>query len=43
MASGRLKQEIFKQGEQGYSMEVRMTVVSSEDLCLSSQGKDAVK
>lgn len=42
VASG-LKQEIFQQGEQGFSMEVRMTVVSSEDLCLSSQGKDAVK
>lgn len=43
MTSGRLKQQIFKEGDQGYSMEVRMAVVSSEDLCLSSQGKDAVK
>lgn len=36
MASGRLKQESFKQGDQGYSTEMRMAVVSSEDLCLSS-------
>lgn len=43
MASGRLKQEIFKQGDQGYSMEARMAMVSSEDLCPSIQGKDAVK
>lgn len=26
MTPGRLKQEIFKEGDQGYSMEVRMAV-----------------
>lgn len=26
MTPGRLKQEIFKEGDQGYSMEVRMAI-----------------
>lgn len=26
MTSGRLKQQIFKEGDQGYSMEVRMAI-----------------